>query len=265
MPNIAVTYTQPCHLVFPESARFGKKLPKEKIYQYASPSHAIKQKFIKLVERIVWSFKLSPETINIPATKSVPEIQVFDLYLKPNGHLKLGADQVSSDELMVDEAILRTIDKAIPFPIFYRIHHEGKQQYAMAHKRPNEADSVQWVVEDYFYCAVREKESAEKLPAQTNINGLYEHLLRLLISEPAKSGETLKNQIHRLTTIRTKQKELSKLENKLHKEKQFNRKVEINQLVNHAKEELAALSTKKTSNTSAIAAERLNKRTSYNG
>ncbi|ARU58204.1 hypothetical protein OLMES_4188 [Oleiphilus messinensis] len=232
-------------LLLPESAQFGKKLPKEKIYQYASPSHAIKQKFVRLVDRIVWQFKLSPETINIPATKSVPEIQIFDLYLKPNRPLKSGAYQSNSDDLMVDEAILRTIDKAIPFPIFYCIQDdEGKQQYAMAYKRPHEADSSQWVVEDYFYCPVREEESAEKLPAKTNLNGLYEHLLRRLISEPAKSGESLKDQIHRITAIRTKQKELQKLENKLHKEKQFNRKVEINQLVNHAKEELAALSTK---------------------
>lgn len=231
---------QTCYHSFPEAARFGKKLPKEKIYQYASPTHAIKQQFVKQLDRIIWQFKLAPETINIPATQSVPEIQVFDLYLKPE------IAPLKSEGLALDESVLRTIDKAIAFPIYYRIHWGNKVQYAMAYKRPSEADKAQWVVGDYFYSEHRlKKQDAEaekqRLPVLLNLGALFEHLLTALIKEPARTNETLGELIERLSQIKNKQRELNKLQTHLHREKQFNRKIDINQQVNRLKTELADL------------------------
>lgn len=224
------------HYAFPDAARFAKKLPKEKIYQYASPTHAIKQQFIKQLDRIIWQFKLAPETINIPATKTVPEIQVFDLHLKPN----MAAGE--ANKLAVDESLLRTIDKAIAFPLYYRIYWDNKVQYAMAYKRPSEADKTQWVVGDYFFSdALLCEEESERLPTVLNLGSLYEHLLRTLIKDPARPSESLPEQLERLSTIKSKQRELNKLQSLLYREKQFNRKIDINQQVNRIKTELATL------------------------
>jgi hypothetical protein len=62
---------------YPKGAAFGRVLPKNKIYEHAGASAALKDLFIKEVDQIVWKFKLAPETINLAATRSVSEIQIF--------------------------------------------------------------------------------------------------------------------------------------------------------------------------------------------
>jgi len=121
---------------FPAQAKFAKAVPKNKIYENASVSTALKEKFVSQIEKIVWSYKLAEETLNIPATPKIPEIEVFDLYLKGNS---------------VDEALIKAVDKAIPLPIFFYIHtKDGRIKAKAAYKRPSEADSHKWVIESYF-------------------------------------------------------------------------------------------------------------------
>ena len=50
---------------YPKSAAFGRVLPKNKIYEHASPSTAVKDLFVRQVEQIVWQYKLAPETVNL--------------------------------------------------------------------------------------------------------------------------------------------------------------------------------------------------------
>lgn len=217
---------------FPEAARFGRKLPKEKIYHYASPTNALKKQFVAQIDKIIWQYKLAPETINIPATKTVPEIQVFDIYLKPG-----------FEEL--EEGLLKTIDKAIPFPICYRLFKGPKIKHCMAYKRPSDAGSQQWVVEAYFESSwLVEEEWVSNLtpmPIALNLASLYEKLLRDVIPEQGSKEEALSELVRRIAEIKKKQAELEKLQARLEKEKQFNRKVEINHQVNQLKNEISAL------------------------
>ena len=97
---------------YPKSAAFGRVLPKNKIYEHAGANTALKDLFVREVDQIVWRYKLAPETINLSATKSVAEIQVFDISLKTR---------------QLDEAVLRAIDKAIPFPLIFELSHGGVQ------------------------------------------------------------------------------------------------------------------------------------------
>ena len=87
---------------YPKQAHFGKMIAKSKIYEHANLTTAIKDKFVSQIDKITWQYKLASATINLQATSSVPEIQIFDIRLKGNE---------------LDEALLRVIDKAIPFPI----------------------------------------------------------------------------------------------------------------------------------------------------
>jgi len=66
------------------------------------------------------------------------------------------------------------------------------------------------------------------LPVALDLHGLYEQLLRSLLPQPARLGEGLPEQLQRLTQLRSLQGEKRKLETRLHKEIQFNRKVELN-------------------------------------
>ena len=67
-------------------------------------------------------------------------------------------------------------------------------------------------------------------------------MLRPLMPYPARYGESLKDHAERVGEIRVREKQCQKLESRLAKEKQFNRKVEINAELRTAKNELESLS-----------------------
>lgn len=212
---------------YPQKAAFGRILPKTKIYQYAGASTAMKDLFVRQVDQIAWAYKLAPETINIPATKAVPEIQIFTIALK-TGELK--------------QDVLRCIDKAIPFPILFELSYDGKVKMAACYKRPSEADSMKWVLSGYFetpWLAAGTPRTA--LPIMLDLGTLYAELLRAVIPYPAKQGESLADHIARVDTIRVRQQEIAKAEARLAKEKQFNRKVEINQEIRTLDSEIERL------------------------
>lgn len=212
---------------YPKQAEFGRVLPKNKIYEKAKPTTAVKDLFVRQVDQIIWKYKLAPETINISATKSVPEIQIFHITLK-NGDLK--------------EDVLRCIDKAVALPIIFEIHYGDKCQVIASYKRPNEADTSKWVISSYFktkWLPANTKRAA--LPVALNLGGLYQELLKPLLPCEGKQGESLKTLAERAELIRTQELELSKAQSRLNKTKQFNRKVEINAEIRMIKQHLEEL------------------------
>lgn len=212
---------------YPEAAKFGRVLPKNKIYQHGNPSRAVRQHFVRQVDEIVWQYKLAPETINLKPSKAVPEIQVFSIALK-NGELKL--------------EVLRCIDKAIPFPILFELQFDGRVKPIAAFKRPSEADAGKWVTSEYFDGGWTAADTPRKpLPVVIDLEALYGYLLLPLIPYPARPGEDLRAQVERMERIRFKQRELDCCELRLRKERQFNRKVEINAELRELKQELEGL------------------------
>jgi hypothetical protein len=200
--------------VWPSKAVVARPVAKAKIYVHAKPTAALRALFVDQVESITWAYKLAPETINLPAKPDVPEIEVFEIALKlPD----------------VNHSVLRCIDKAIPFPILFVLRHDGHSQPVAAYKRPSDAASGQWVVGDY-HAAPWQKDgvACPGLPVALDLQGLYEQLLRQHLAVPARSGESLRDQLDRLSALAAKQTAVAKLEARLVAEKQFNRKVKIN-------------------------------------
>ena len=205
-------------------------LPKNKIYEHGSVSSAVKQLFVREVEQIVWQYKLAPETINLKRSRAVPEIQIFSITLK-------------GDELKPE--VLRCIDLAIPFPILFELRFDGKVRPIAAFKRPSEADAGKWVISDYFDSDWTAADTPRKpLPMVFDLETLYGHLLMPLMPYPARPGEDLQTRVERMERIRLKQRELERCEARLRKEKQFNRKVELNATLRMLKTELAELTKK---------------------
>ena len=212
---------------YPTQAAFGKVLPKSKIYQFARPTRRVQQCFVDQVGRIVWKYKLSAETINLPPREGVSEIHVFGIELRCE---------------TLDEAVLRSIDKAIHFPIFYELTFEDRIREVAAYKRPSEADSAKWVVGDYFYSGWQPEDlKRSPLPVVLDLPGLYVQMLRRLMPYAARDGETLKEHAERLSLIASKQRECQKLEARLNREKQFNRKVELNAELRALRKQLDSL------------------------
>lgn len=214
---------------YPKQAAFERALPKNKIYEHAKPSSALREQFVRQIDKIVWQYKLAPETVNLPAKPSVPEIQIFSITLK-------------TPELSED--VLRCIDQAIPLPIFYQLTFEDRIKVKAAYKRPSDADTSKWVVDDYFETDWQLSNSEQvELPVALDLAGLYEQMLRRLLPLPPREGETIKAQVERLGQIHSKQNECRKMEARLQKEQQFNRKVELNAQLRNLKKQLETLTS----------------------
>lgn len=202
---------------YPEKAYFNRTIPKTKFYENANINKSVKDAFVSQIQQIVWAYKLSPETINLSATKSLLEIQVFNIHLK---------------EPDLNESVLLSIDKAIPHPIIFQLIYDQQLKVIATYKRPNESDDAKWVVDQYYSSGwITPQEQLQlrtPLPMALNLSGLYEQMLKELIPIEAKDGENIREQSARLKEITQKQAEIKKLEADIAKEKQFNRKVEMN-------------------------------------
>ena len=109
---------------------------------------------------------------------------------------------------------------------------EGKIRILAAWKRPTAADPTKWVTGHYLGTPWQPADTPrEALPVALNMGGLYEQMLRALSPELPRRGERLAEHMERLGRIRDLEAESGKLERKLAQEKQFNRKVEINEKI----------------------------------
>lgn len=213
---------------YPKQAAFGRTLPKNKIYEHSGANARLKGLFVEQVEQIVWQYKLAPETTNLPAKPGVPEIQVFAIQLK-------------TPELDLD--VLRCIDGAVQFPIVFELSFDCQTQVIAAYKRPNESDASRWVLSGYFATAWMPSDiERAAMPWALDLGGLYEQVLHCLIPTPVRPQESLADLVARVELVASKQREVDKAASKLAKEKQFNRKIEINATLRKLKTELEKLS-----------------------
>ena len=165
--------------------------------------------------------------MNLPARRGIQEIQVFEIALKA--------------EELPDE-VLHTIDKAVPSPIVYQITFEGRVRFTAAYKRPSESDASKNVIEAYF--TTDWQPAAQPLPALPvvlDLASLYEEMLRRVIPLARRPAEPLPALVARAVQLRAKERECRDLEARLCKERQFNRKVELNAALRAAKMQIRRL------------------------
>ena len=225
--SLGTTARRPVLFAYPKQAAFGRVLPKNKIYEHSGANTRLQRMFVEQVEQVVWQYKLAPETINLPAKAGVPELEIFSLQLK-------------TPDLNLD--VLRCIDGAVQFPIIFELNFDGRTQVIAAYKRPNESDASRWVLSDYFATAWLPSDiERAAMPLALDLGGLYEQVLQHLIPTPARPQESLADLVARVELVVAKQREVEKAASRLAKEKQFNRKVEINAELRKLKEELEVL------------------------
>ena len=209
---------------YPKAAEFGRILPKSKIYDHARASSKLQQLFVDQVDRVVWKYKLAPETINLDATKSVSEIQVFEIRLRT---------------VACDEDILRAIDKAIPYPLIFELSHDGKCKMVAAYKRPSDADSTKWVVSEYFeteWQALGCPRAA--LPTALDLGALYDKLLSGLLPGDIGMNSPVAVRVENLEAIRAGEREIARIKARMAREKQYNKRIAINAELRAAQQEL---------------------------
>lgn len=180
---------------------------------------------------MAWKYKLAPETINLAATRSISEIQIFSVSLR-------------RPELDLD--VLRAIDRAIPFPLIFELTWSGKRKAVAAFKRPSEADSTKWVVSEYFESGWDEEAGPRQpLPVSLNLGTLYEQMLSALMPKQVAPDEDIQARVARVEAIRAKTREVERIKVRLDREKQFNKRVAINAELRVARQDLAELQQNK--------------------
>jgi hypothetical protein len=219
---------------YPKSAQFGRVIPKSKIYEHAGANTALKDLFVAQVDQIVWKYKLAPETTNLPAAKSITEIQVFAISLK--------LATLHSD-------VFRAIDRAIPFPLIFEVAHGSRSQTIAAFKRPSEAAGSKWVVSDYFKSEWTSSDASRTpMPVALDLASLYDKVLTALMPMQPLVEENIQARVDRMEAIKSKELEVGRIKSQLAREKQYNKQVSINAALRLAKRELAQLKAADLSN-----------------
>ncbi len=197
---------------YPSKALYGRVLPKTKIFEKAGVTSAQRKRFAAQWEKVVWEYKLAPDTVNLAEGEGVQEIQIMTVTLKT-------AES--------DFDLLRCLDNAIAHPLFFELIHGKRRRLVAAFKRSHETISDAGVVGEYFSSPwVSESTERKPLPLALNLRGLYEAMLRTLML-PAREGESLREQTERLARFQVAQREMRQLEAKLRHEKSFAKKVDL--------------------------------------
>ena len=215
-------------LGFPKTTDFNKRIPKEKFYENLNVTPALKKSFVDQIKVIYWRNKIATSTTNLAAGKTVTEIEVIEIKLKAN---------------VLDENVLRQIDKEIPYHIVFLLEYEGKHQAWTAYKEAASGD-IAFKVNQYYHTDwMMEDELPLKLDG-LNMDAVYEHFVYQIAGDTLQANESdsLQEAVQRDEKIKALQKQIDALQAKIRKEKQLNVQMKLNAELKRLKQELEDLS-----------------------
>jgi len=204
-------------LKLPMEAFVNKFIAKTKFYEKANLNSKLQKEFVAKIQKITWKYKLAESTIGIAKTEAVTEIQVFEIELK---------------EQVIPKNVLKVIDKSIPYQILYRFVYEGNVAYGITLKENTS-------VENYYFSAWNADIDFDF--SGIDLEKLYQKLVKAFIRGEVQNKGSFSEIIRVDTKIKTLETEIAALESKIGKEKQFNRKVEINKVLLEKKAMLAEI------------------------
>lgn len=214
-------------LPFPKSTEFNKKIPKQKFYDNLDISSALKKAFVEQIQAIYWRNKIAPSTVNIAAGEQVTEIEVFGILLNTG---------------KLDEAVLRQIDKEIPYHIVFLLEYDGKYQAWTAYKEASTGNTAFKVNQYYHTDWMTEDELPLKLEG-LNVDAVYENFVYQIAGDTlqANGNESLQDVVERDEKIKNLKKQIEVLQAKIRKEKQLNVQMKLNSELKKLKKELEVL------------------------
>lgn len=213
---------------FPASTEFGKRIPKQKFYENIDITPALKRVFAEQIRLIYWRNKLAATTLNLAAGETVTEVEVFEVRL---------------NALQLDEAVLRQIDKEIPYHILFVLTCEGKAQAWIGYKEAAASGSNAFKVSRYYHTQWVPKNELQFHVEGLSMDAVYENLVRQIAGDmlQGKAGESLQVSVERDEKRRQLEKQISALESKMRREKQLNRRMEINAELKKLRKEQGAV------------------------
>jgi len=223
----------------PLNARVDKRIPKKTLVDNAHLNASEKKLVFDFVEEMQWVAALKPSNIAVPAfndnTREYIEVAVIQAKLKSeNKNLK----------------IAQAIHRAIPYPVVLVCHYGESANVSFAHKRWSQGQSDKIVIEEVYIAKfgnMNDLDSSQvqffnslklsELPAE-NIFLMYQGMIDRVVAldvaqitgtfeKPAVDGSFVAIQSE-LEIYEKLRMELNGLRRKATKEKQLNRRVELN-------------------------------------
>ena len=151
--------------IFPEYAKVGRIVAKENFYRDIDA--ATKNLFQSEIARIIWEYKLAPNTINLPAKKWT-EVEVFRIVLKNSE---------------IPEKVLRTIDSAIPYPILFIIEKGSIKKAAICYKEQSQKNENVVKVDTYFYTEWNDEKLQDIKIDGLNIDAVFSNFVRQIAGD----------------------------------------------------------------------------------
>ena len=215
-------------LGFPVSTEFNKRIPKQKFYDNLDVSPTLRRVFVDQIRLVYWRNKLAASTLNIAAGEVVSEVEVFEVRL---------------NEPKLDEAVLKQIDKEIPYHILFILTCDGKAQAWIGYKEAAASGSNAFKVNRYYHTDWMPEDELQLRIDGLNMDTVYESLVRQIAGDKlqADSGESLKESVARDEKKKQLEKQITALESKMRKEKQLNRRMEINADLKKMRKDLEVL------------------------
>ena len=213
----------------PKTTEFNKRIPKQKFYENLEISPALKKVFVEQVKIIYWRNKIAASTTNLATGNDVTELEVFEVRL---------------NSPVLDDGLLRQIDREIPYHILFLLEYQGKYQAWIGYKEAAASGNKAFKVNGYYHTEwLAEDELPLKLEG-LSVDAVYENFVRQIAGDKLKSetsGESLKESVARDEQKQALQKQIDTLKAKIRKEKQLNKQMEMNKELKKLKKELEAL------------------------
>lgn len=203
-------------LGLPKATEFNRRIPKSKFYENINITTSLKRLFVEHVKNIYWRNKIASTTTNLSAEKYVIEIEVFEI-------------NINSSQVDID--LFKFIDSVIPYHILYILEYNGKYQAWIGYKETTDIEKKISKVDRYYHTNWLEATELIVKLEGLNLDDVYENLVRQIAGDKLQSdnsSESLKQSVEHDKEREILQKQISILQNKIRKEKQLNKQIEIN-------------------------------------
>src|SRR5574344_15178 len=192
----------------PKACYVNKFLPKKIFYEKVGVSSGVKDEFVNLIDRITWLYKLYPDTIGIPKTDNIEEIQIF---------------QIDVREKSIPLSVIKTITKGVKYKILFFIKYNDDFSYAVK-------------VEDNIYSSEWNEKIIFEFNA-INLELVYENIVKCIIKEES-NNKKFNDIIENINQKSDLEKKINQIKQKIKNEKQFNKKNELNMKLNKLLKEM---------------------------
>ncbi len=239
----------------PPDAGINQRIPKKLLLEQNIPTTADKHQIQDGIEEMIWVAALKPTNIGVPIFKD-----------KLREYLEIAVITISLRASARPTRIIELIHRAIPYPVVLITSVGESGCLSLAHKRWSQGETGKVVIEDirrthdFIPEALNPEEASfiaslkiSDLPNQ-DLYALYQGLIDCIAALGAAkiSGKFAlpgsKDQAHSLSANLDEhariQREIIMLRAKAEKEKQVNRRVELNLEIKRLEEELATIKTK---------------------